>query len=160
MNYFVEKKSAFWTIVVLVVLNVTTLIMIWMHRPPHPFRPPARQEKLIPDLVVDELKLDGKQELAFKDSEIQQMRKINLLLDSMHQYKKELFLSSFDQQIDSSKMESFIHHIGSLNEEIDRITFFHVIELKHICNSHQQELMENLFKDMGSIDHRPPAERP
>ena len=160
MNYFIEKKSAFWTIVILVVLNVFTLSMMWIHRPPHPFPPPARLEKLIPDLLITELKLDGKQELAFKASEIQQMRKINLLLDSLHQSKQELFLSSFDQAIDTSKMESLIHQIGSLSEEIDRISFSHIIELKHICSPHQQEILENFFRDMGRIGHRSPAERP
>ncbi|MEI6694813.1 MAG: hypothetical protein WCO13_01990 [Bacteroidota bacterium] len=160
MNYFIEKKSAFWTIVILVVLNVFTLSMIWILRPPHPFPLHARHEKLIPDLVIAELKLDGKQAILFKESEIQQMRKINLLLDSLHQSKQELFLSSFDQAIDTLKMESLIHQIGSLNEEIDRISFSHIIELKHICNTHQKEILEDFFWDMGRLGHRPPAERP
>ncbi|MFZ4401651.1 MAG: hypothetical protein ACOYO1_16590 [Bacteroidales bacterium] len=149
MNYFKEKKIAFWTIIILVILNISTLSMMWIHRPPHHPPPPPHLGKLIPDLIIEELRLDQNQRLAFDESEQQQMRKINPLLDSLHHSKQNLFLSVFEEKIDTVKMNANINQIGRISEEIDKVTFFHVSELKKICNPKQQQMLEELFRDMG-----------
>ncbi|NVN94375.1 MAG: hypothetical protein HXX18_03720 [Bacteroidetes bacterium] len=151
MNYFKEKKFAFWAIVILVVLNVATLSMIWLHKPPRPFPPPPRSEKLIPDFVIAELKLNATQQMAFNESEQQQMRKITPLLDSLHQYKQQLFLSAFENSTDTANMKIMIHQIGLLAEKIDLYTFYHVIELGNICNVEQKQMLKDLFMDMGKL---------
>jgi len=150
MNYFKEKKFAFWAIILLVVLNFSTLSIIWLHKPPRPFHPP-RMEKLIPDFVVEELKLDANQKLAFDKSEAQQKRIITPLLDSMHQCKQELFQSAFETKIDTAKMNTLTLQIGAIAQKIDFITFYHVMELKNICLPGQQHLLEDLFRDMGNV---------
>ena len=135
-------------------MNVSTLSMMWFHRPPHPFLPPPHSEKLIPDFVVAELKLNSAQKLAFDESQEQQMRKITPLLDSLHQYKQQLFLSAFNTGIDTARMIASTKQIGNIAEKIDIITFYHVIELKRICNPQQQELLEDMFRDIGKIHRR------
>ncbi len=151
MNYFKEKKFAFWAIIILVVLNLSTLTMIWIHKPPRPFPPPPRSEKLIPDFVIAELNLDEKQAIAFEASEQQHIQNIKPLLDSLHQCKQQLFQSAFENAVDSAKINDLTSRIGSIAQKIDIITFFHVTELKNICNSHQQDILEDLFRDMGKV---------
>lgn len=152
MNYFKEKKIAFWTILILIVLNISTLTMIWVHRPPRHFPHPPRSEKFIPDFVIAELKLNAIQKEAFEKSEQQQMKKITPLLDSLHLCKQQLFLSSFEDVVDSAKMNVLIQQIGAIAEKIDVITFFHIIELKKNCNQQQQDILKNLFKEMGEVE--------
>jgi len=152
MNYFKEKKIAFWTIVILIVLNVSTLTTIWLHRPPRPFPHPPRSGKFIPDFVIAELKLNAIQKEAFEKSEQQQMKKIIPLLDSLHLCKQQLFLSSFEDVIDSTKTNILIQKIGTIAEKIDIITFSHILELKKVCNHQQQDILKNLFRDMGEVE--------
>ena len=161
MNYFKEKKFAFWAITILLVLNLSTLTMIWIHKPPCPLPPPPPfSEKFIPDFVVAELKLDAKQAMEFEVSEQQHIQKIKLLLDSLHQYKQRLFQSAFKNAVDSAKINDLTSRIGSIAQKIDIITFFHVTELKNICNSRQQNILEDIFTDMAKMRRAPPKDAP
>ncbi len=148
MNYFKEKKFAFWAIVILIVLNLSTLTTMWMHKPPRPFHPPPSSKKLIPDFITAELNLDAKQALAFEASEQKQIRKIKPLLDNLQQCKQQLFQSAFDNPVDSAKMNELTNQIGAIAKTIDVVTFFHILDLKNICNPHQQDILKGLFTDM------------
>jgi hypothetical protein len=160
MNYFKEKKLAFWAIILLVLLNISTLTMIWIHRPPRPELSPIQLRKFIPDFVVNELKLDEKQAKAFETAEKNQKIKINVQTDSLRYYKKELFSQCFDNPTDTVKINGICNKIGEIAIKIDILTFNHINELKSICNEEQQKILKEFIKDMASADRRPHENEP
>jgi periplasmic protein CpxP/Spy len=156
MNYFKEKKFAFWAIIVLVLLNITTLTMVWLHKPPRPELQELQRRRFIPEFIVKELKLDEKQAIAFDMAEKTQKVKINLLTDSIRNLKKDLFTQCFDQPEDTARITEICNKIGEIAIKIDASTYTHITKLKAICNAEQQQLLKDFIMDMASVERRHP----
>ena len=167
MNYFKEKKIAYWIILILTVLNISAMLIFWLFKPP--FHGPHQHHKFprkyIPDFVITELKLQPNQITAFDSLEHSHFIKTGPILDSLHFLKQALYSDAFQQSPDTKKIDSVIHQISNLESRLNHLIFIHLNELKKNCTPGQQQKLQELYLDMleksqpENLPPPPPPER-
>jgi hypothetical protein len=153
-----------WAIVILAVMNMTTLITIIYHR-----------NKVVEQLVVvnpnqttsesgsvrysgryfrDELGLSKEQMILFSEFNPafrQKVMTINLNLD----LKRQEMLAEMAKQIcDTNRLNHISDSIGNLHASLKKETYMYYINFKNICNKQQQKKLEQLFGEMFKSDVR------
>jgi len=167
MNYFKEKKIAYWIILILTVLNISAMLIFWLNKPPFhgPHQHHQFPSKFIPDFVINELKLQPNQIIAFDSLEHSNFMKTRTILDSLHFLKQTLYSDAFQKSSNSSKIDSIIIHISALESRLNRLIFDHLNELRKICTPWQQQKLQELYLDMleksqpENLPPPPPPER-
>ncbi len=148
MNYFKEKKFATIAIVVLVILNITTITLLWLGRPSAHHRPPMPKEKVLFDFITHELNFNPVQREAFeKQSEVfrHETRKLHFKIDSIQQ---QLFNTIYNEKSDKLYLDSLSNVIGVLEVEINKMTYDHLVQIKSLCDEGQQVKYKALLNDL------------
>ena len=148
MNYFKEKKFATIAIIILVVLNITTITLLWMGRPSAHHHPPAPREKVMFDFITHELNFNPVQREAFEKQDEtfrHDTRNIHLKIDSIQQ---QLFNSIYNEKSDKLYLDSLSNVIGSLEADINKMTYDHLVQIKSLCNDEQQIRYKALLNDL------------
>ncbi len=136
MDWLAKQKTYIWLIVLLIIINLTTLIILWFGRPGQP--PFNRNER--PDtnkFLKLELGLSDEQEKMFT-----QIRKIHF--DSTGSLNEELWLKrrsiqqeAFKEIPDTQMVNTLSYEIGKLQEINEKFIFNHFLELKKVLNREQ-----------------------
>jgi periplasmic protein CpxP/Spy len=137
-------------------INAATLIFFWYNRPPEEGRRGggAKQGRLL----LEELKLDEKQQAIFQPMRVQHHQAHDSLLKLMAAQRQALYSQK------QGKNDTIVHKIGLLQEEIERITYDHFKEVRKICTPAQQGQLDTLLGKTVQIilnnegRRRPPVE--
>lgn len=166
MNYFSKKRLAFWGIVLLVIMNVSSLATVWwqQHRLPGPPRDRGRGPVRVLQFMKKKLGLTETQVKQFAQLQrehFQQARAIQgAILDLKHEFLGELSASSPDE----AKVERLAEEIGRKQTELEKLTFYHFLDLKNVCTPEQQielnTVFGNLLRKMTPPPQPPPQGRP
>jgi hypothetical protein len=136
MDWLTKQKTYIWAIVVLVLINIATLVTLWLGRP----APPPIDKNGRPDnnnFLRNELGLNNDQENKF-----QLLRKS--LFDSMDVINKQIWTKkmeihdqAFNPNPDTQKVNNLLGQIASLQVLSEKLLFNHFSGLKNILSPGQ-----------------------
>ena len=154
-----REKILLFIILFLVLVNSTTLILMWMNRPPFPLhhgQPGGSPDKII----IERLKLDDEQIKQFeilKKEHQAQMREINTQSKVLHQKYFELLKN---ENVDDSTADVYEKQLANLTEQREEFTFNHFKKIKAICKTEQIKLFNDFVGELGKILTGPPPPKP
>ena len=157
MDVFMKNRFVRWTIIVLVLLNVSTLAMLWFvstRRPTGPPEHPRQRDEEAARFLQEELQLDDDQfqeYLRLRDAHRNRADRINRTLMEL---KREMLGELFHEHPDTVRAFAIARRTGSLQVELERITLMHFMELKDLCGIEQKDKLESLLQQFFH-QHRP-----
>jgi periplasmic protein CpxP/Spy len=153
---FIMKNNLLkYLVAAALVINAATLIFFWYNRPPQDEKSGLRPARVL----IEELKLDEKQQAIFHPLREQHHQAHDSLLKIIADKRQILYRQ---KQVAN---DSILHQIGLLNQEIERITYNHFMDIRKICTPEQQAQMDILLEKtvqnilMPKKKRRQPQER-
>jgi hypothetical protein len=129
-------------VVVLVLLNMTTLGVLLFREPPHPEHRKHEGPKAI---IIERLKFDKGQVASYEEL----IREHRSKVDELDGRMMELRGSLYDVN-EGRSADSIIYLIGETQGEIERIHTDHFGRIRALCRADQLPLFEALTKDLAS----------
>jgi periplasmic protein CpxP/Spy len=162
MDLFKQKRISSWLIVLLILLNVSTLYLLWSKEIKKPDRPAPqtreRSEKFN-SFLREKLQFSANQIQEYeqyRDKHAEQTRK---LMNQTHDLKQKLLNEIFNEEPDTTRSDKLAEEIGIRQTQIERITFSHFLDLKKLCGKEQQNKLRALIDDFHR-KNRPPQQQP
>jgi len=159
MDIFKQRRYLLFLVVLLVVLNLGTITLLWIGRPP---APDSRERQVLPHQQDARLKDLLKRELKFNDEQIaryfqlrenhrQQFEKLN---EEIRQLKQQMFDAVFSREPQPEISDSLLQLSLQKQAQLDRLTYQHFLDLKKLCNPDQQDQLKMLigefFRQQGA----------
>lgn len=144
MDWLTKQKTYVWLIILLLVVNLTTLTLLWLGRP----GPPPFNNNDLPNtnkFLKNDLGLNDEQEKMFT-----QIRKAHF--DSTGALNGELWLKrrliqeeAFKDNPDTQIVNMLSNEIGNLQKVNEKFIFNHFLELKKVLNKEQLEKFKTII---------------
>ena len=164
MDIFKQNRYLILVIILLVILNLGTLIMLWIGKPQQHGNPGDRIPDQIPRLL--------KNEFGFDDYQVEQFLKLrNIHRQQMMQLNREIRVikrQMFDEVLRDNPQPMISDSLLRMSQEkqarIEQLTYQHFFELKQLCNPEQKKKLQLLIHDMfrqppGGMREGPPPRR-
>jgi hypothetical protein len=158
-----ENKNSLliWAIVVLAIMNVSTIITVLYHK--------YQSDRIISSTVdAKQAEIDSEQfsgryfrdELNMSNAQMEKFKVINpafrpkarFITIELAEKRKQMLVEMATAKSDTSRLNALSDSIGQLHSELKRITYRYYLEIKDICNSEQQVKLEKIFGEMFSND--------
>jgi len=154
MDFITKNKLAFWAIVILIILNITTLSLVLLRGGPP--RPEERFMRGPEDAPPPDALMFLEKELNFSREQAEQLKLLREthfkgskeLLDSIHLLKKEILSELRNEISDPEKIKSPASEIGKLQTEFELMIFNHFAEIKNVCDKEQKIKFANLIDEI------------
>ena len=149
----------------LLLINLGTLGVLMMHRPPHQpqseMRPPPPGEGP-KQLIIDRLHFDDAQQKQYDLFIDEHKKKTNELHDASREMHNQLFSLLKSESIDKTKSDAIIQQIADNQKAIDNLNFDHFQKIKSICKPNQLEDFNELADELAELfgPKGPPSPRP
>jgi len=134
----------------LITANIVSLVYLWTSRRQH-----DRQERKMPppngqafEFLSRELKLDSSQRSRYAKLRDEHQAAARPISDSIRKMKDAFFALLGQENIADSVVVAKSRLIGSLEEQLDLVTFRHFQQVRRICNADQQKQFDNLIQDV------------
>jgi len=162
MDMFKQKRNLIITIVILVVINIITLLLLWIGKPKH--NAPRGAENGIDEKVRIQKLL--KEELEFNDEQIQKYLQLRIehhretrkLNHELNMLKKEMFDEILEDNTSTALSDSLLSLSLEKQSQIEKLTFNHFFSLKKLCNTDQQKNLQIIMH--GIFGPPPPGGKP
>lgn len=171
METISKNKLLFTIIILLVLINVSTLSLMWYWKikEPHPpvveprrdGPPPEGREFLKEQLKLSDFQMETVDKI--RDEHLSQIRKIK---DGMKELKDKLFSNLSNPDADTNKLKEITNQIGTYEAKIDLITYNNFREVRKICTDEQKKKFDEIILDVLRMNAprphgmRPPPPRP
>ncbi|HBE42091.1 MAG TPA: hypothetical protein DDW27_12955 [Bacteroidales bacterium] len=160
-----NNRWMIWAILILAVMNITTLITLLVHRSHSPeeikaasflqagadnasMRYSGRYFREQLSLNRDQMKRFSEFNPEFRNN----VRNINLkLIKIRHQMIREMA----SETSDTEKLNILSDSVGHLHADLKKLTYKYFMDFKKICNREQQEKLEQMFGEMFAGDNQP-----
>ncbi len=170
MDIFKQQRYLLIVIVLLVIMNIGTLLMLWIGKPSHPSRqrgpiPPKHEKSRIEQLLKVELGFNVSQIRKYLKMRQEHRRTTQQLNDEIRQVKKAMFDEVLQDNAKEELSDSLLTLAQEKQAKLEQLTFQHFLDLKKLCKPEQQEhlkfLMNQLFRQnsppgMKNDGHPPP----
>ena len=150
-----------WAIVVLVIMNVTTIITVVYHK--------FQFDKIVSSTVdakqaeIESERFSGRyfrDELNMSNAQMEKFKVINpvfrpkakFITIELAEKRKQMLVEMATAKSDTSRLNALSDSIGQLHSELKRVTYRYYLEMKAICNPEQQVKLEKLFGEMFTND--------
>ena len=163
MNNFWQKGFGAWTIVLLLLFNVSTLSLLWykeINKPPRPVRVPSGANALdnkerIQRFIERELDLSREQAREFRKLHSTYLQQSKVLRNEIRDLKrKQLQVEMFASKADTLKINQAARRIADKQFEFEKQTFLHFQELRALIGEDQEEslkaLLDEVFMKQGN----------
>ncbi|MEJ6584225.1 MAG: hypothetical protein QNL61_01425 [Crocinitomicaceae bacterium] len=139
-----KVKFLYIIIVLLVATNVSVLLGMYLHRPPHPHNEGGPKK-----FIVEKLGFDEAQTNAY-DLIIKQHRSsIQSIENNIRRNKDALF--TLLKEDDITTKDSIINNLGALQMGVEAAHYAHFEAVKKICNDEQLERFDELTNELGRL---------
>jgi len=157
MDFFSKYKFSIWIVLALIVLNIATLIFMWVtigssQRYPMPPPPHGHDRMSVFDQMKRELGLDKEQIVKFDVVTKKHLDEMKALRDSIQLYKDKIIDESFSSNADIAQTDFLSSKIGQFQAEIEKSISQHFIGVNKICTPEQTQELKDLF---GKIRQKP-----
>jgi Tfp pilus assembly protein PilE len=151
-----------WAIVVLAVMNFSTLATIVYHH----YQTGKTEISQITNqsqMGADSQKFSGRyfrDQLGFSNDQMNKFREFNptfrqqahAITIEMAEKRKQMLFEMAADKTDTSKLAILSDSIGMLHSRLKKITFGYYLNIKNMCNTDQQKKLEQLFAEMFTND--------
>jgi len=157
-----KNQLMIWAIVVLVILNLTTIVTVFYYRNINNRKATVKEESTVQSENAsmrfsgrwfrDQLNLSNEQMDRFRTFNPifrQQVRDINIELNNLRGKMLDE-MSAGDH--DTAKLNSLADSIGYLHADLKVLTYKYYLDFKEICNKEQKEKLDSLFGEMFAAD--------
>jgi Spy/CpxP family protein refolding chaperone len=150
MDLVTKQKSTLWLIIILVVLNITTIVMLWL---PGGIRPRPERHPNLPkhQTFFKELDLTQEQKKKFDQYRNEYFRVIEKYTRQINLKKYEIMDMLFQPEPDSLRLNNISNELGQLNTEFEKVRFRQILRMKTILTDEQF----NLFKIIVDESYKP-----
>lgn len=160
MDIFKQRRYLVFLVILLVVLNLGTITLLWVGRPPapragiHPEGPP-QQEARLKDLLKRELKFNDEQIARYFQLRENHRRQFEKLNEEIRRLKKQMFDAVFSREPQPALSDSLLQLSLQKQAELDSLTYQHFLDLKKLCDPDQQYQLKMLigefFRQQGRL---------
>lgn len=151
-----------WAIVVLAVMNVSTLVTIAYHQrqsvksemspSSDPKQLEANAEKFSGRYFRDQLNMTNEQMEKFRKINPLFRPKVRDITNELSLKRKQMLQEMSAVKSDTSKLNALSDSIGYLHSYLKKVTYGYYLEIKGICDAEQQKKLEKLFSDVFTND--------
>ena len=155
MNFFRENKMMSYLLLLLVVMNISTIGFCWIlwnkmeHKQNFPIginNPPGKQ-----NVVEDELQLTPEQRKQFSESREKHFAARKVIDEKINENRNQLFDMIKNDKPDSLAMNKIAAQIGELETQKQLGIIKHFKELRAICTKEQKERFDHWIDDVGKL---------
>lgn len=127
--------------IIMVLLNVITLVTIWVIRPPFRFRHPMEGRQRVQNFLERELDLTARQRQTFSELRRQHFQKNQEILNDIHQLRSRYFdlLEKPDSTASQAEIDSIASRIGQLQAQMEENMFDHLQKMRKLLSYEQQK---------------------
>jgi Spy/CpxP family protein refolding chaperone len=159
-----EKKYSLmiWAVVILAVMNISTLTTILYHKyqsdktdtvsASDPKQSETDSEKFSGRYFRDQLNLGSEQMDKFRKINPVFRPKARSITIELAQKRNQMLIEMSAAKSDTLRLNALSDSIGQLHSNLKKITFQYYLEIKSICNPEQQKKLEQLFGEMFTND--------
>ena len=160
MDIYKQKRYLLFVIVLLVILNLATILMLWLNRPPQPMlqreqRRPEQEKMHIQQLLKDQLGFDETQTEQYLKLREEQKERASLIQNEIRQIKKQMFDEVLKDNPQTTLSDSLLKLSQEKMADLEQLTFRHFLDLKKLCKPGQQDKLKFLIGE--SFRQNPPA---
>lgn len=160
MDIFKQKRYLIVVVVVLVIMNVGTLFMLWIGKPPHPPRkggmvPPGQEQARLEQLLKVELGFDERQVKQYLKLRHDHHQQAQMLHKDISELKRQMFDQVFQDEPRPVLSDSLLKLVQSKQADLEEITFQHFLDLKKLCKPEQQNKLKLLLDEFFSKNMPP-----
>lgn len=152
MDFFSGKRLTKLVIIILVILNVSTLTMLWVqhyrNKAYSKLPPPRRGPEKIQRFLERELSLSPEQARRFRKLRQDLASKGIKIQNQVHQLKSEIMEELFAPDFDRSKVNHFASDIGKKQAKLEILVFDHFQDLKKVLSPDQRKKFQLLVHDL------------
>jgi len=164
MDIFTQKKSFTIIIAILVIMNLGTLTLLWIGRPSNMRTPvqtmgPHHEQVQIQQLLQEELGFDQYQVESYLQMRMDHQQKTMHFEHEIMELKRQMFEEVLNEGQPAVLSESLLAVIQDRNAQLDRLTFQHLVDLKKLCRSDQQDKLQMLIHELF-MKSQPPGGPP
>jgi len=167
MDLITKNRFYFWSIIVLVILNILVLATFWAQRlVPRPNHcPPGGKPPSGGHFIMDELGLTPEQASKFQELREVYFKETGSVSNEIRELRKLILDELLASEPDTARVTQLIEGIGENEIKRERLYFDHFLKLKSICRPDQRERFESFMNElMRMIEppglHGPRGDRP
>lgn len=139
-----NKIRILWgVIIILVLVNVFTIVTLWISRSHKP--PPEFNRKSKKEFLEEHLGFNEEQIKKFESIKSTHFGEIKTQMDSIRLLREEL-LVLMRKQVFNGDAEKLIEKIGAKQTELEKMNFRHFREVLGICDENQKEAFIETMK--------------
>lgn len=167
LKNYVNYKVFYSVVIVLVAINLFTLVIMWLNKPPHHDerfdgremsdkdgrkKPPPPNE--VGGFFTKELGWSKEQEEKFEEPRKRFFTAFQSLSDSINTQRKLLYAELFkeaqnnNQPKDTAAVKAITEKIGQYQQKIDQLRFDHFNEVAAICNDEQRQKFKKVLEEV------------
>ncbi|NOT76159.1 MAG: periplasmic heavy metal sensor [Cyclobacteriaceae bacterium] len=146
MNYIDKSRFMVFMIVALVLLNLGTLGVVFMNRPPHGGPGPGRSPEGPGMLLMDKVGFTEEQRAAYRLLMDEHRNLMHSSEDSIRFYKEQLF--SYLPASNSTSAELSAVAISRLQKKIEMTTFDHFVKVRALCTPDQATKFDAIIQEV------------
>ncbi|MCX6273914.1 MAG: Spy/CpxP family protein refolding chaperone [Bacteroidetes bacterium] len=144
-------------IIVLLLINISTLGFMWFHNAPGNMNPPPHRE--IGDFLMHELNFTDAQRHQFEELREDHRKSVDALRDESRKMHDEFFGLLGASVADSVKINLLADSLTALQKQIELSTFFHFQKVRAMCSPEQQQKFDEVIKEGLRMMAPPPPPR-
>jgi len=153
MDIFKQKRYLTIAVIILLLMNLTTLTLLWIGRP-EGHKPPRDRGKPVDDRAwVQELL---QQQRGFDENQVGQYLKLRAghrsqarkLEAEIQKLKKEMFDEVLKENPRPTLSDSLLALVQDRQVRLEKITFQHFLDLKNLCRPEQQDQLKILMHEV------------
>jgi len=151
-----------WSIVVLAVMNISTILTIVYYRyqavesiaavGSGEQQTEAEAEKFSGRYFRDQLNLSSEQMQQFKEINPVFRPKARSITIELAEKRRQMLVEMAAAKSDTTRLNALSDSIGQLHSDLKRFTYQYFLEIKSICDQEQQKKLEQIFGEMFAND--------
>ena len=150
MDIFKQKRYLVLLVVLLLILNLATLLMLWLNRPPQPIlqrgqRRPEQEKMHIQRLLKDQLGFDVTQTEQYLKLRKEQQERASLIQNEIQRIKKQMFDEVLKDNPQMTLSDSLLKLSQEKMADLEQLTFSYFLDLKKLCKPEQQDKLKFLI---------------
>jgi Spy/CpxP family protein refolding chaperone len=150
-------------IVILLIINISTLAFMWMHKPPMqqaPPPPPPHERNDVFEHLTHELKLSEQQRNQYDQLRKEHHAAMESLQEKGRATHDHFFALLQNKSADSTLVSKLADSISNNQKQIELVTFYHFQKVRAICNPEQQKKFDEIIDDaLQMMFPKPPPRR-
>ncbi|UII23107.1 Spy/CpxP family protein refolding chaperone [Fulvivirga ligni] len=136
-------------VAILVVMNAGLLSFLWLNKPDYKrTRGDRERQKRVENYFSKKLDLSEEQERLFEQQRKKHFRETRALMKDIQADREEM-ITMLQNGADSLAIEQVLARINEKNNDVERLNFWHLRNLREICDDNQQKRFDKIMHRIG-----------